>query len=134
MSIFITNLEAHLVEEGDEDKIWEIDKPLVYRSDLLLDCIEVPPGFQTDFASVPRWPVAYWLFGGRSHREAVIHDFLFRKDSKPLVTFSQANSVFLEAMTVRKKSFYIRYPMYWAVSLGSHSAFHKREVFERLTK
>lgn len=37
----------------------------------------VPKGFKTDFASVPRLPFAYWIFGGIGHRPAVLHDWLY---------------------------------------------------------
>lgn len=37
-----------------------------------------PPGFVLDFASVPRFPVAYWLFGGRGKWASVPHDLGYR--------------------------------------------------------
>jgi hypothetical protein len=39
--------------------------------------IHVPHGFVTNFASVPRLPFAYLLFGGRGNRAAVVHDYLY---------------------------------------------------------
>lgn len=39
--------------------------------------IHVPHGYLTDFASVPRIPFAYLLFGGKGSRAAVIHDYLY---------------------------------------------------------
>lgn len=100
MSKFLTALEVELI---NDDTIWRLKYPLVYCSDLLDYTVVVPAGFETDFASVPRVPVAYYLFGDRAHRESVIHDYLFRKDSKPIVSFMTANKVFLEAMELRGK-------------------------------
>ena len=39
--------------------------------------IHVPHGFLTNFASVPRLPFAYLLFGGKGNRAAAVHDFLY---------------------------------------------------------
>jgi hypothetical protein len=90
MSKFLTELDARL---KDDDKVWVIGRSLVYESDLLGKII-VPVDFETDFASVPRVPIAYELFGDRAHRESVIHDYLYRIDSKPPASFSQANDVY----------------------------------------
>lgn len=40
-----------------------------------LQCI--PEGFETDLASVPRVPVVYLAVGGRGHKAAVLHDWLY---------------------------------------------------------
>lgn len=66
-----------------EDLIWE--GPISDKSRVLV--FTVPPGFVTDFASVPR--ALRWMLNpnGRSRRAAVLHDFLYtgqhlsRKDS-----------------------------------------------------
>ncbi len=39
--------------------------------------LEVPQGFVTDFSSVPRIPLAYWLTGGKAKKAAVVHDWLY---------------------------------------------------------
>jgi len=77
---------------------------------------------------VPRVPIFYEMWGNRAHREAVLHDYLYRKDSKPVVTKAQADSIFLEAMKSTGKSWYLRYPMYLGVVLGGSDAYHKRKV------
>ena len=130
MSEFLTELEATLL---DDDKIWQLEKDLVYESDLLKCKITVPAGFQTDFASVPRWvPIASNALLDKAHREGTLHDYLYSIDSVPVVTESQANDVFLEAMTVRGKSWAVRYPMYWAVCAFGWTAFHKDYVSKKL--
>jgi hypothetical protein len=129
MSEFLTELKTKLV---DDDTIWELCDPLLYWSEYLQYTIVVPAGFRTDFASVPRVPVAYTLFGDRAHREAVIHDYLFRKDSIPKVSFMDANIVFLEAMTLRGKSPFVRYSMFLGVCLGSIFCFHKKKVKDNI--
>ena len=138
MSQFLTELDCEL---RDDDCIWVLKKPLVYKSDLV-GIITAPEGFEMDFASVPRLPIIYSLFGDRAHREAVIHDLNYRIDAANFInfkdgipkemTFSLANDVFLEGMTCRKKSAIVRYGMYWGVCLGGKSSFHKRKVMDKL--
>ena len=127
MSKFLSALDGRSVD----DKLWLLLSPLHYESDIL-GPIKVPLGFMTDFASVPRVPIAYMLFGDRAHRESVIHDYLYRTDSVPQATYSQANNVFLEAMKVRGKGYFVRYAMYWGVVLGGWTAYHKKRVKDRL--
>jgi Protein of unknown function (DUF1353). len=124
VSEFLTDLSLINID----DKRWRLHEPLVYESDLLEYIITVPKGFITDLASVPRVPVVYWFWGGREHREAVLHDYLYRIDSNPVVLRSVANEVFLEAAKSRQKSLCVRYPMYWGVCLGGMFSYHKKKV------
>jgi hypothetical protein len=117
-----------LVLEDLDDLKWRLHEPLVYESDILKCTIIVPTGFITDLASVPRVPIVYELWGSRSHYEAVIHDYLYCKDSIPVVSFDDANSVFKEAMIVRGKSAEIYEPMYAGVCWFGKSHYHKKEV------
>lgn len=128
-SKFLTELDAEL---ADEDQIWIIKKPLIYQSEILNCVVEIPTGFQTDLASVPRVPIAYIAFGGRAHREGVLHDYLYRKDSAPVVTFMQANRVFLEAMKARGKSFFVRQSMFLGVCIGGYFSYHKKNVLDKI--
>ena len=45
--------------------------------------IRVPPLFVTDFASVPRLPLVYWLFGGVGDWAAAVHDYLYTTGEYP---------------------------------------------------
>lgn len=59
---------------------WELREPVGYR---LVDredseVVTAPPGFTTDFASVPR-PFWFWIAPwGRHGRAAILHDFLYQ--------------------------------------------------------
>jgi hypothetical protein len=128
MSNFLTELDVKL---KDDDCIWVLCSPLVYNSDLLGQIV-VPAGFETDFASVPRVPIIFEMWGNKAHREAVLHDYLYRIDSKPVASYSEANGVFLEAMEVRDKDVYVRYPMFWGVVLGGWTAYHKKKAGDKL--
>jgi hypothetical protein len=140
MSEFLTELDCDL--KKDSDTIWVLNKPLVYYSSLLKATITAPALFNTDFASVPRVPIFYMMFGDRAHREAVNHDLCFCKDAadfivfddglKHDISFMQANGVFREAMKIRGKSFIVRQGMYLGVVLGGYFSFHKRNVMDKL--
>ena len=93
MSAFLTRL---LVEELDEPD-WKLAEDFSYHSDRLNKTIIVPAGFVTDFASVPRAPLAYWLVGGIANKPACVHDFLYRSCTP---TREDADAVFKEAMGV----------------------------------
>jgi hypothetical protein len=128
MSKFITELDVKEIN----DSVWMLDSPLIFESDLC-GKIVVLAGFQTDFASVPRLPIFFTLFGDRAHCEAVLHDYLYRIDSVPEVCRSEADKVFLEAMECRGKKCHVRWPMYWGVRLGGWSAYHKRLISDKLS-
>jgi hypothetical protein len=127
MAKFLTELDAVCIT----DKIWCLDEPLIYESDTV-GMVEVPKGFYTDFASVPRLPIAYMAFGGRAHREAVLHDYGYRSDATPTMTRKQVDDLFLEAMTERGKGWFTRYAMYWAVRIGAGGNWHRKKVADRL--
>jgi hypothetical protein len=80
--------------------------------------IRVPMGFVTDFASVPRLPGAYLLFGGRANKSAVLHDFLYvqRRDRE------FADAVFLAAMKNEEPA-WRRFFMWLGVRIGGWTAY-----------
>lgn len=136
-SQFITELDLELCPGSDG--IWTLKSPLVYYSDLLKYQIVVPHSypavtFYTDLSSVPRIPLIYEWWGNKAHREAVIHDYLYRRNSIPVVSFMMANRVMLEAMIVREKPVYIRQPIFIGVCLGGYPSYHRKDVETPLTK
>ena len=65
---------------------WELTAPFVVkvtRDDGTSFLIRVNSGFVTDFASVPRIPLVFFLFGGIGEYAACIHDFLYRTGMLP---------------------------------------------------
>lgn len=93
---FCNKLQTVMIAEG----VWEVAVDLIYSSDVLDMYIIVPRGFVTDFASVPRLPFAYLIFGGVGHSAAVIHDWLYSPKSGKGVTRAEADEVFHEALVV----------------------------------
>jgi hypothetical protein len=78
------------------DGRWQLVDHLCYDS-AIIGRHKVPAGFTTDLASVPRLPFAYWLFGGKANRPAVVHDHLYQGRQ---VSRETADAVFFEAMGV----------------------------------
>lgn len=114
MSHFLTSLQVEEIDDGR----WRLLVILAYSSNLA-GLVIVPAGFETDFASVPRLPVAFALFGDVAHEAAVIHDYLY---STGMVSREVADKVLLEAMESTGIAAWRRWPIYWAVRQfgGSH--------------
>lgn len=120
MSKFLTTLDVELLndEQNEGRGSWKLKNPFIYDSDIA-GLIVVPEGFVTDFASVPRVPVAFWLTGDTAHDAAVVHDYLYTTGQVKRAT---ADAVLMEAMTVTGIPAWRRYAMYYAVRAfgGSH--------------
>lgn len=114
---FLTDLHVSLVEDGR----WRLDATLKYWSEVAWTRIEVPPGFVTDFASVPRLPLTFALFGEVATAPAAIHDFLYATGTLPR---ELADAVLLEAMAVTGVSWWRRWPIYAGVRAFGWLFFH----------
>jgi hypothetical protein len=82
------------------DKVWRINLPLIYQSDLIKEEIVVPSGFCCDFESVPRLPIVYMCLGHTSFRGGAVHDYLYRSDCSPCVTRAQADAIYREISVI----------------------------------
>lgn len=109
-SEFLTKLRDERVSLGTKDRV--LLAPLVYYSALLVDLVIVPADFVTDYASVPRAPLTYWLFGGIGDEAAVVHDFLYEEGK---VLRNIADDVYLEALGAMGIPEWQRGPMWAAV-------------------
>jgi hypothetical protein len=116
-SKFLSNLNVTELRDGK----WELTEDLIYQSKLVASTITVKTGFKTDFASVPRIPIVYSLFGDRAHHESVLHDWLYYIAPYPRKV---CDKIFLEAMKCRGKSWFIRHSMYRGVRLGGWKAWN----------
>lgn len=122
MSQFTTPLVG---EWNDEMTNFILREPFVYYVGKLNsdDKIEVPAGFPTDFASVPK--KLHWLLPptGRYGKAAVLHDYLYEYG---IGTKEKADYVFYEAMGVLKVPNFIRNIMYYAVKKFGVGNFKKK--------
>ena len=128
---FLTPLDVRLVCENETRCIWELLAPLEYEGYGYF--VSVPVGFQTDFASIPRDYILWRRFGGRFNMEAVVHDYVYRKDSVPLLTKDEADRLLWQ--TLMESGTYSRIfcnLVYDGVHLGGDSSYHKLNVGDKL--
>lgn len=86
---------------------WVLLSPLVWEDDAK---VEVPTGFVTDLASVPR-PFRNILdINGRSRRAAVLHDFLYTEQKR---SRAECDSIFRKALIAEGVSAAARW-LYWS--------------------
>jgi hypothetical protein len=132
--MFLTPIRAEKVLFKE---IWVLLKDFVYHhapSQYLPDdfTVTVPKGFYTDFASVPRLPVIYRKYGNTGHEAALIHDYLYRKDSEPLVSKDTADRVFYDALVEMGLSERHAAVMYDGVVIGGKSSYHVKAVKDKI--
>jgi len=121
MAKFLTPLT---VTEVSDSVFAVAGQPFRYQSDLLPPpgAIEVPVGFYTDFASVPRFmPLAYACVGDTAHEPAVVHDWLYYS---ALTDRKTSDAIFLEAMKLKGMSAWRYWPIYWGVRTGGWKAWN----------
>ena len=124
---FLASLRIEDIGTCGGRTIYRLEAPLVYDSGERI--ITVPAGFETDLASVPRLPIVYMLWGDRAHREAVLHDYLYRIDSVPDLPRADCDELFRQAMISRGNHWWIYQPMYLGVRLGGWTGYKKQSLF-----
>lgn len=120
MSKFLSDLNVRLVSE--DPKRWQLTTPLLYQSDFARRDVVVPSGFETDFASVPRIPVAYWFCGNCGDEAAVVHDYLYRGGYLPR---EDCDTIFKEALLASGVASW-RATMMWAGVRAFGAAYYKK--------
>lgn len=128
MSSFTTPL---LVEYID-GRSWRLVEAFDYHvgEETSAEVIEVPSGFVTDFASVPRILWSILPPTGKYGKAAVVHDFLYEMGGIPLVnsgkSYDKATSdlIFRDAMKVLGVGLIRRNLMYAAVVKFGVGNFH----------
>lgn len=98
------------------------DDMFVLRDDFIVKYYDytfvIDSGFVTDFASVPRIPIAFTLFAGKAKKSAVLHDWLYTH--KPF-SRAEADKAFLCAMEAEGLGWFTRQSMYRGVRMGGAS-------------
>jgi len=101
-----------VVEEGD-GTVWRLLEPLIVE--VGSEVWQVPAGFRTDFASIPRVFRSVVPVLGRQNKPSVLHDYLYKNR---LRTRRWADRVFLYAMAHTGVRWLKRWAMYAAVRIG----------------
>lgn len=89
--------------------------------------IIVPTGFETDFASIPRFFQRLLPKLDKHRRAAILHDYLY---AKQICERHVCDLIFLEAMEVLKVPTWKRHAMYRAVRMFGWAAWnaHKKNL------
>lgn len=99
---------------------WVTADELVYASDLTDELVQVPEGFVTDLASIPRRFQAWFPVNGLHRLPAIVHDYLYRYKPE-WCTRELADQIFLEGMIDQGEGRVRRQLMYWAVRVGGRA-------------
>lgn len=93
---FVSDLDSRLIDDlaNDGRGSHKLLAPLIFIDKEGIEYV-VPTGYITDFASVPRVPIAFLLDGGTAHRPSTLHDYLI---TSHLVSRERADELFREAM------------------------------------
>jgi hypothetical protein len=113
--------EVLLVSPLADGKTWVTRKEFGYDigEEGSGNTIDVPIGFMTDFASVPRLLWAILPRWGKYGNAAVIHDYCYWDQSR---SRKESDLIFREAMQVLEVLACTRSLMYWAVRLFGYFA------------
>lgn len=114
---FITQLCCKQIE----DDLWELTAPLTYDAGRF-GVFTVPVGFRTDFASVPRAPIAWLYCGGQGEAAAVVHDYLYKVGGVSKDTADRTFYMALRDMGIHPLKAGI---MYQAVKIGGWGMWKK---------
>lgn len=96
---FQTPLDARKISEAPAwgRARWRLLAPLIFNSKKV-GLIIANTGYESDFASVPRAPVAFWLTGDTAHASDVVHDILCSEwIPAKKITWADAADVWKEA-------------------------------------
>ena len=122
--MWITDLKVTDVE-GKPGK-FELLEDLVYVSEKY-GKFRVRAGFQTDFASVPRW---LWSFASplETRKASTLHDSFYNKETRPEgMRRKLADKIFREAMKAEGVGKFKRNLFYRGVRVGGGCPWNKRE-------
>lgn len=128
---FISPLDARRLDSGR----WRLlgDLRAISSDEAGARSWRVPAGHETDFASVPRLPFMFWIFGDTAHRAAVLHDYLYAgglDNAGEGVTRAQADAIFSAGMKADNVSAWRRGPMWLGVRLFGGGRFGAGEAGE----
>ena len=116
-----------VVSSYPDDKTWYLQSDFGYDvgAEDSGETINVPVGFTTDFASIPR---LFWTIlpkWGRYGNAAVIHDYLYYSQ---MYSRKRSDAIFLEAMGVLTVPGWKKLPIFWAVRFFGFTAWSSNKL------
>lgn len=98
--------------------MWALTHPLTYTGKE--DCWEVPKGFSTDFATIPRFLQGLITSDGPWNRSAILHDYFCAVGIQAnLISSRDADAVFRRTMREGGVPFLTRWVMWVGVRTGA---------------
>ncbi len=98
--------------------LWELVEPYRFNG------FTIPAGFRTDFDSIPRLPVVFLRFKGRTRTAALVHDYLYSIGFDRL----EADRLFLRIMVAEGVGVRHAIPIYFGVRLFGWLFYHPKNV------
>ena len=126
MGRFLTPLEERCLNDSSNDYRghWELISPLGFKSSVAKREIWVPKGSKSDHASVPRWPVIFWLFGEVTRQGAWVHDHLYKTGEVPRVL---ADAILKEACRATGVSGWRTFGIWAGVRVGGWASYKAKK-------
>jgi hypothetical protein len=113
---------------------------VIYRSELpeILENFEngviiIPPGYVTDFSSIPRIPFIHARYGGKNNYPAVVHDYLY-DCARNKISRKIADHAYYEAATfnldLEPLPWSMRFAMWLGTRIGGWKGYNKDTSFK----
>lgn len=135
-------LTQDVLQHIEDQNNWIVKSKLTFSSTRFHIDITVPPAFETDLASVPRF--AWWFAppaGPHIVEAATIHDWLYwnagyYSPGSPIapLTRMECDRILSDAMQACGASWFERHVVYWAVRLGGWLPWRKDAARRRAGK
>lgn len=94
----LEGFQSDLVVRWADKRTWVTESPLIYDAARVVRRFQVPKGFETDFASVPRVFRGMVARQTATARAATLHDYLVRKGDTLQLDRYTADALFREAL------------------------------------
>ena len=124
---FYSGILLEVIRAESHTTVFSLQKPLVYKSDLLIHLISVPTGFKTDLATIPKILHSIARPSGELLEASIVHDWLYSSLCPINVSRAKADKVFLEAMLDCSVPEWKAYLAYWSVRLCGSDHFRVTE-------
>ncbi len=129
----MSSFTSPLIVRLGSGKSWWVYRRFTYRIGKKYSrrFVSIPTGFETDFASIPKFILPFLPDWSKFNKSSPIHDYLYRNRmimGKP-ITRKRADKVFYEAMLIdfrhHKSGKLVAWLEYWAVRLFARMAWEK---------
>lgn len=127
--IRISNLDTEKIDKN----LWRLNAPLQFK--IWHELISIPKNFITDGASRPQFTGSLCnRMSGPEAEAAVLHDFLYTRDSGCNLTRRQADELFYDAMVQNGTRRWRAKAIYMGVRLAGGKFWKKRSTLSKITE